>query len=163
MQQKWLSLPFHCTSAAHVVHTVHIAALRPQKTLNTGKRIKGRSSFSSGALQAVLESNIFTPPLSLLDGKQHMVYWRLWVLMWHSFWDVTSHPFMPQDLGVLQWRKEVGSWGTSQVLLHETPMLRPLEKSGTGWAMILLEFIFISEYSEDNFQNLDVQSLTERK
>lgn len=70
---------------------------------------------------------------------------------------------MPQDLGVLQRRKEVGSWRTSQVLLHETPMLRPLEKSGTGWAMILLEFIFISEYSEDNFQNLDVQSLTERK
>lgn len=74
MQQKWLSLPFHCTSAAHVIHTVLIAALRPQKTLNTGKRIKGRSSFSSGALQAVLESNIFTPPLFLLDGKQHMVY-----------------------------------------------------------------------------------------
>lgn len=35
-------------------------------------------------------------------------------------------------------------------------MLRPLEKSGTSWATNLLEFLFLSEYSEGNSQNLDV-------
>lgn len=73
-----------------------------QKTLYPGKRTKGRSSFSSQALQAVLQSNIFTPSHFILDGKQHTVSWSCWVLMWHKFWGFTLCIFMPQGHSAAQ-------------------------------------------------------------
>lgn len=77
-------MPWPCPSTPPVQYMWYIqciAALRPQKMLNPGKGIEGRSSFASGAPQEVLESIIFTP-FFLLDGKQQMVYGSLWLLTW---------------------------------------------------------------------------------
>lgn len=144
----------------HMWYIKSTAALRPQKTLNSGKRIKRRSSFSSGAPQAFFKSNIFTP-FFLLDGKQHMVCGSLWVLMWHSFWDI--HPFIasrPWCAAVEEGGGELENiTGPSPWDTHAETLGKVRNRLSYDPTRIYIYFrIFWGQLPE-----LDVQSLTERK